>query len=420
MRKKKLAIVAVCTALSVAAMTGCSKGGDAKKDSSSSSPKASIETVTTPPETESLSQPDNYGTATVKPESYKGIAVTITDPTVSDEVVQQQVDAALSAATEKIEITDRAAQKDDTVNIDYVGKIDGKEFDGGSAKGYDLKLGSGTFIPGFEDGLIGAKKGETKDVTVTFPKDYQAKDLAGKQAVFTVTVNGIYNEKKPELTDEWVTKQTNGAQTTVDAYKQNIKATLEKQNRDQAIWQQALPKIVEAADIKPEQAAIDYEYKSQLNNYKMQIYQYMQTNLENYAKQSGTTVEQLEKDMKTAAETSVKQQIVVNTIFNQEKLEITDDDYKQAFGSSKEDLIKTYGQQNIETPQVQTNLKYYKVARVVIDNANVTTKPAETSAAAGESAATTAAGETTATTAAGETTAATTAAGETQATTAAK
>ena len=194
---------------------------------------------------------------------------------------------------------------------------------------------------------------------------------------------------------------------------------MEKQNRDQAIWQQALPKIVEAADIKPEQAAIDYEYKSQLNNYKMQIYQYMQTNLENYAKQSGTTVEQLEKDMKTAAETSVKQQIVVNTIFDQEKLEITDDDYKQAFGSSKEDLIKTYGQQNIETPQVQTNLKYYKVARVVIDNANVTTKPAETSAAAGESAATTAAGETTATTAAGETTA-TTAAGETQATTAAR
>ena len=149
-------------------------------------------------------------------------------------------------------------------------------------------------------------------------------------------------------------------------------------------------------------------------------HQYMQTNLENYAKQSGTTVDQLEKDMKTAAETSVKQQIVVNTIFNQEKLEITDDDYKQAFGSSKEDLIKTYGQQNIETPQVQTNLKYYKVARVVIDNANVTTKPAETSAAAGESAATTAAGETTATTAAGETTAATTAAGETQATTAAQ
>jgi len=133
---------------------------------------------------------------------YKGIEVTETTPTVTDDYVQSYIDYALQSNMVTTEVTDRAVQTGDFANIDYEGKIDGVAFEGGTDKGYDLEIGSGSFIDGFEDGLIGAEIGETRDVTVTFPESYPNAEVAGKEAVFTVTVNSIHTESLPELTDE--------------------------------------------------------------------------------------------------------------------------------------------------------------------------------------------------------------------------
>ena len=133
---------------------------------------------------------------------YKGIEVTETTPTVTDDYVQSYIDYALQSNMVTTEVTDSDVQTGDIANIDYEGKIDGVAFEGGTDKGYDLEIGSGSFIDGFEDGLIGAEIGETRDVTVTFPESYPNAEVAGKEAVFTVTVNSIHTESLPDLTDD--------------------------------------------------------------------------------------------------------------------------------------------------------------------------------------------------------------------------
>lgn len=140
------------------------------------------------------------------------LGLTLSDEanTVSDEDVADYINENIMVNyTETQEVTDRAAADGDTVNIDYVGTVDGVEFDGGSAEGYDLTLGSGTFIDGFEEQIVGHTPGESFDVTVTFPKDYRATDLAGKEAVFATTLNYISESVTPELTDDFVKENLN-------------------------------------------------------------------------------------------------------------------------------------------------------------------------------------------------------------------
>ena len=150
---------------------------------------------------------------------YKGIEVSVDAPVVTDEYLDSYIDYVLQSNMVTTEITDRPVEEGDIVNIDYEGKIDGVAFDGGTAQGYDLTIGSGTFIDGFEDGLIGAETGETVDVNVTFPENYQGEEVAGKDAVFTVTVNSISVETLPELTDEFVQGLDVGV-NTVEEYRQ--------------------------------------------------------------------------------------------------------------------------------------------------------------------------------------------------------
>ncbi len=155
----------------------------------------------------------------VEPCDYSAIPVEESAPSVSDDYVNYVVQYQLSSSATTEEITDRDDVEDgDIVNIDYVGKKDGEEFDGGSATGYDLTIGSGSFIDGFEDGLIGHKVGETVDLDLTFPEDYSSSDLAGQSVVFTVTINKIQQKVTPELTDDWVVSQDISGVSNVEEY----------------------------------------------------------------------------------------------------------------------------------------------------------------------------------------------------------
>ena len=159
--------------------------------------------------------------APVKPEvkisSYKGIKIKEYAYNVSDEEVEEEVKRVLDRNARKVAVEGRAAENGDIVNIDFVGTVDGVKFDGGEAQGFDLTLGSGQFIPGFEDQVVGMNIGDTKDVNVTFPENYQAEALKGKAAVFAVKLNGIQAKELPELTDEFIKDATGSA--TVEEYK---------------------------------------------------------------------------------------------------------------------------------------------------------------------------------------------------------
>ena len=183
---------------------------------------------------------------------YKGMNITIPKTEVTDEDVDSYIDYLLSANESYVDITDRdVAQNGDVANIDYEGKKDGVAFDGGTAQGYDLNLGSGVFIDGFEDGVVGMKVGETKDLTLTFPDNYANEDLAGAEVVFTVTLNSIKEAVIPELTDEYVKSLDNGL-STVEEYKADIRKTIEDSNastRENNIEQAITDKLLAEATI---------------------------------------------------------------------------------------------------------------------------------------------------------------------------
>lgn len=228
---------------------------------------------------------------------YKGIEVTETTPTVTDDYVQSYIDYALQSNMVTTEVTDRAVQTGDFANIDYEGKIDGVAFEGGTDKGYDLEIGSGSFIDGFEDGLIGAEIGETRDVTVTFPESYPNAEVAGKEAVFTVTVNSIHTESLPELTDEYV-KGLELDLSTVDEYKQYVFDMLmedEQNTHDSNAQIDILAKVVENSEFKEPPADMVTRYydriKANMSSYAA-MYGY---DLESFMAATGSSEEQVQE-----------------------------------------------------------------------------------------------------------------------------
>lgn len=204
----------------------------------------------------------------VKLGDYKGVEYTLDVAEVTDDDIDSKIDSFLDGLKETEDITDRAVQKGDTVNIDYVGTKDGKAFDGGTAEGYDLEIGSGSFIDGFEDGLIGHEIGEKVSLDLTFPEDYQSKDLAGQDVNFEVTINSISVNKVPTLSDKLVADNTE--YDTIDAYKESIRKELAASNEESATKQaksDVFKKVVDNSEItgydeKEVDELIDKEFKS--------------------------------------------------------------------------------------------------------------------------------------------------------------
>lgn len=259
-------------------------------------------------------------TTPVKPdvaiEKYTGIKIAKYEYTVTDADVDKDIEATRERLAESRDVTDRPAKLTDTVNIDFVGKCEGELFEGGSAKGYDLTLGSGQFIPGFEDQVVGMNVGESKDVNVTFPADYQAESLKGKPAVFNVVVNKITEKVLPELNEEFAKKV---GSDSVEAYRAKVRERLEKsaasRSRNEtenaivtAIAQGAKAEIPDAMVEKQE------DYAMQRMEYSLM---YQGIRLDDYLKYVGQTREEYKKNFEEEARRTVLHQLIVEKLIKE-------------------------------------------------------------------------------------------------------
>ncbi len=310
---------------------------------------------------------------------YKGVTVEKTIQSVTDEDVQNEIDNAL--ANYPVEV-DQAAKEGDTVNIDYVGKIDGEEFDGGSDQGADLKLGSGKFIDGFEDGLIGAKKGETRTLNLTFPEDY-TQDLAGKAVEFTVTVNAV-KEPLSEPTDQWVADNIEGYDNIAD-YKAGIRSEQEESNEQTAenqVRYAAWTQVIDNCTINEYPETL-VEVGKKLYEQQVETYaKYAGMELDAYIESSGLTQEEYQSNMEEYGKNVAAQALVCQAICDKEGFAIGDEDYQKAlqdmlteYGCTEDELIQTYGQDNVEQ-----SIMLNRVSNLILENANVTEVQADSSA----------------------------------------
>lgn len=310
---------------------------------------------------------------------YKGVTVEKTIQSVTDEDVQNEIDNAL--ANYPVEV-DQAAKEGDTVNIDYVGKIDGEEFDGGSDQGADLKLGSGKFIDGFEDGLIGARKGETRTLNLTFPEDY-TQDLAGKAVEFTVTVNAV-KEPLSEPTDQWVADNIEGYDNIAD-YIAGIRSEQEESNEQTAenqVRYAAWTQVIDNCTINEYPETL-VEVGKKLYEQQVETYaKYAGMELDAYIESSGLTQEEYQSNMEEYGKNVAAQALVCQAICDKEGFAIGDDDYQKAlqdmlteYGCTEDELIQTYGQDNVEQ-----SIMLNRVSNLILENANVTEVQADSSA----------------------------------------
>ena len=286
-------------------------------------------------------------TDNLKITQYKGVEVSAVDKPekVTKDDVNQYIQSQLTSAATTTEVTDRAAQKGDTVDIKFVGTIDGQEFEGGSSDSYSLELGSGTMIDGFEDSIVGHNVGDTFVWDGKFPDDYQSTDLAGKACEFTITVNSISEKNVPELTDDWV-KSISKKSKTVKEYKKEVKKTLEDQKQEDydsslksGAWQAVVDNTTVKKYSKKQKADIDEMKTSLINSYKSYA-ESMGTDYETYITSSGQyTVETFEQKVEEAAQESEKQTMIAEAIADKEKIKVDDKTYKKML----KEYAKTYG-----------------------------------------------------------------------------
>ena len=266
----------------------------------------------------------------VKPEvkisSYKGMKIKEYAYTVKDEEVDAELDRLLDRNARKVPVEDRAAQNGDIANIDFVGTVDGVKFDGGEAEGFDLTLGSGQFIPGFEDQVVGMNIGETKDVNVTFPENYQAENLKGKPAVFSVKLNSLQGKELPELTDAFI-KDATGSET-IDEYKAKTKERLQK-SADKRSTDETENSILEAvaanAEAEIPQAMIEKEIDSLVQKFEYQL-MYQGLKLQDYLDFLKVTLADFRKNYEEQAKKNVLNQLVISQLIKEENIEATDEE----------------------------------------------------------------------------------------------
>ncbi len=290
--------------------------------------------------------------------NYKGLEVedTYVAPT------QENVEAYMNSMLAPTAVEDENAEvaEGDTANIDYVGRLNGVEFDGGSAEGYDLVIGSGKFIPGFEDGVIGMKKGEVKDIDVTFPENYSNSELAGQPVVFTVTLNEI--KQTPELNDEWVQANITDRVpdvTTVDGFREYLMDYFTKSAQQQAkssmqlaLWDQVM---ADTTVNKIPKSYYDFAVENfqRLNENDAQSYG---MNLDEFLEANGITDENYEQLKDSYAREASMNNLVSDAVWNAEGMSFESEEYVSALaeiaesmgGVTQEDLIEQYGQQTIE------------------------------------------------------------------------
>lgn len=261
----------------------------------------------------------------VKIEKYKGIKITKYEYTVTDADVEKEIDGMRDRIAEKVSVTDRAAQEGDTVNIDFVGKKDGEEFEGGSAEKFDLTLGSHQFIPGFEESVVGMKIGEVRDINVTFPEDYQAENLKGQKAVFTVTLHSIQGKQLPALDDEFAKKM---GSDSLEAYRAKVRERLEKNAASRALNEtenSIIEEIAKGAAAEIPDAMIERQEDASMQRMEYNL-MYQGIKMEDYLKYIGTTRDEYKKNFEEEAKKNVLHQLIVEKIIELEKIEATQEE----------------------------------------------------------------------------------------------
>lgn len=268
-------------------------------------------------------------TVALKPEvtlgEYKGVEVKKAEAVVTDEDVENELTAARKKNGRLIDVEDGTIEDGDNTIIDFTGYIDGKTFDGGAGTDYPLVIGSHSFIEGFEDQLIGKKKGETCDVNVTFPAEYHADELAGKPAKFVVTIKEVKRNELPELNDEFASEVSDF--DTLDEYKADIRKKLqEKKEQDAKVENEnnVIEKVVENAQMELPQPMVDTQAREMVENYARRL-QSQGLNINDYMKYTGMTPEKLMEQMRPEAEKRIKTRLVLEKVVEVENVEVSDE-----------------------------------------------------------------------------------------------
>ncbi|OED27388.1 trigger factor [Acholeplasma laidlawii] len=308
----------------------------------------------------------------VEIENYKGVEVAKVDTEVTEKEVDENINSLL-AQNAILEPKEGALENGDTAIFDFEGFQDGVSFEGGKAENFSLEIGSGQFIPGFEEGMLGLKVGESRDVDVTFPEQYQAENLAGKPAVFKVVLHEIKSKKLAELNDEWVVSLNREGISTVDQLKASIKADLEASKQEQAkreLTDAVITEVVKLAKVEVPQSMFDSEIENFKKNVEAQAKQY-QLDMDTFIQLSGLTKELFEQQAKEQAEKRVLQSLVIEAIAKKENFTATPEElslrYEELANHYKMEVneIKKY----ISDELVMNDIAFEKAVTFLVENA---------------------------------------------------
>ncbi len=289
----------------------------------------------------------------VKPEvtlgEYKGINFKKPVYNVKDEDIEDELKRLQERNSRMVEVTDRAVEDGDSVTIDYSGSVDGVKFAGGTAEKQNLVIGSKSFIPGFEEQIVGMKIGEERDINVKFPDEYHAEELKGKDAVFAIKLHEIKKKELPEINDEFI-KESVGSES-VEAYKAETRARLEKMNSDRAereLEDEIVKKITETSDMEIPDALIDNQVDRMVQEMEYRM-SYQGLKLADYLKYMGKTIEEFRKDYVPQATELVKSQLCIETLIEREEIVATDEEVEKRV----EEMAKA---QDKPVPDIKKNM----------------------------------------------------------------
>ena len=314
----------------------------------------------------------------VKPEvelgKYKGIEIKKIEYPVKDEDVQNEIKQMQDKNSRLVTVDDRALENGDTATIDFEGFVDGVAFEGGKAEGHELEIGSGAFIPGFEDQLVGMKIDEEKEIKVTFPKEYFSKDLAGKEATFKVKLHEIKKKELPKLDDEFAKDVSEF--DTLEELKNSIKEKIQTENDSRAKYEleeNAIKTVCENTPIDIPSAMIENEIENMMQDIKVRL-SYQGLNIEQYLKMINKTEEDMRNEFKEQAERAVKSRLVLEAVAKAEKIENSEEEIAEKI----KEMAKNYGKKEEEVLKneqlrkyVEENMKTEKAIKFIVDNAKI-------------------------------------------------
>ena len=315
----------------------------------------------------------------VKPEvklgEYKGLKVDKVSTRVTQKEVDEEIDKERERNARTIDVTDRAVPDKDQITLDFEGFVDGVAFEGGKASDYPLTIGSGAFIPGFEDQLIGANIDEEKEINVTFPEEYQAKELAGKAAVFKCTVHSIKAKELPELDDEFVSDVSEKSET-VDAYKAEVKAKIKERKENEGKQKredQSVEQAVANAEMDIPEAMISFQSRQMVDDFARRIMQQGMT-MEQYFQFTGLSEEKMMEEFKPEAEKRIRTRLTLEAIVAAENIEVSeerlDEELQKMADSYKMELdkLKEYMGEN-EKKQMKEDIAIQEAVTLIANAA---------------------------------------------------